>query len=68
MDALTAAVADALHHRRVENLTATLVAQVGVAAFMTAFQQWTEAQEHHDLFSIMDDALRRIRANLCDPH
>jgi hypothetical protein len=38
MDALTTAVAGALRERGVEGLTATLVAQVGVAAFMTAFQ------------------------------
>ncbi len=68
MDALTTAIADALRYRRVENLTATLVAQVGVAAFMTAFQQWTEAKEPQDVSAIIDDALRRIRAALCDPH
>lgn len=68
MAALTTAVADALRHRGVEDLTATLVAQVGVAAFMTAFGQWTEAQEPQDLSSIIDDALRRIRAALCNPH
>lgn len=48
MDALTTAVAGALRERGVEGLTATLVAQVGVAAFMTAFQPWTEAQEPRD--------------------
>lgn len=69
MDALTTAVADALrHHRGVEDLTATLVAQVGVAAFMTAFSQWAEAPEHHDLGSTIDDALVRVRAALCHPH
>jgi hypothetical protein len=57
MDALTTAVAGALRERGVEGLTATLVAQVGVAAFMTAFQQWTEAQEPRDFSSLMDDAL-----------
>jgi AcrR family transcriptional regulator len=68
MDTLTTAVADALRQRGVEDFTATLVAQVGVAAFMTAFQQWTEAQQHQDLRAIMDDAIGRIRIALCDPH
>jgi AcrR family transcriptional regulator len=64
MEALTVAVAGALREREVDSLTATLVAQVGIAAFMTSFQQWTEAEEPRDLASIMDDALRRIRAEL----
>ncbi len=67
MDALTAAVADALRHRGVQDITATLLAQVGVAAFMTAFQQWSEAAEPQDFASIIDDALTRLRAALCEP-
>jgi AcrR family transcriptional regulator len=67
MDALGTAIAGALRDRGVEDLTATLVAQAGVAAFMTAFQQWTEATEAREFFSFMDDALGRLRAALCDP-
>jgi AcrR family transcriptional regulator len=67
MDALTAAVADALRHRGVQDITATLLAQVGVAAFMTAFGQWSAAAEPQDFASIIDDALTRLRAALCGP-
>lgn len=67
LDALTTAVADALRHRGVEDLTATLVARIGVAVFTTAFQQWTEAHEPQDFHSIMDDALGRVRVAVCDP-
>ncbi len=68
MDALTTVVAGALRHRGAEDLTATLVAQAGVAAFMTAFQQWTETEEPPEFSSIMNDALGRLRSALCDPH
>lgn len=64
MDALTTAIAGALRYRGVEDLTATLVAQVGVAAFVTAFQQWTEATEPPGFSSIMNDALGRLRGAL----
>lgn len=67
MDALTAAVADALRHRGVQDITATLLAQVGVAAFMTAFRQWSEATEPQDFAAIIDDALTHLRAALCEP-
>lgn len=62
MDALVTALADALHQRGVERLTATLVAQVGVAVYRTAFQQWAESSGPRDLAPIMDDAIQRIRA------
>jgi len=68
MDALTTAVAVALRSRGAEDLTATLVAQAGVAAFMTAFQQWTEKAEPPEFSAIMNDALGRLRSALCDPH
>jgi hypothetical protein len=62
MDALTAAVADALGDRGIDALTATLVAQAGVAVFTTAFRQWTEATEPQDFPSLMADALDRLCA------
>lgn len=66
-DALTAAVADSLRERGVERLTATLVAQVGVAAFRTAFRQWTEGPEPQPFPEIMQDVHDRLRTALCDP-
>jgi AcrR family transcriptional regulator len=68
LDALTTAVAQTLRQRGVEDLTATLVTQVGVAAFVTAFRQWAEADEPEDFSSLMDEALKRVRAAICDPH
>ena len=62
LDALATAVAGALRHREVEDLTATLVARVGVAAFITAFEQWTEAEAPGDFAALMDDAHAHLRA------
>lgn len=69
MDALTTAIADTLrHHRGVDDLTATLLAQAGVATFTTAFRQWTQESRPPDFGLIIDDALTRLRTALCDPH
>lgn len=67
MAALTTTVADALRDRGVDSLTATLTAQVGVAVFMTAFQQWVEGTGPLDLHPLLQDAVRRIRTTVCDP-
>jgi AcrR family transcriptional regulator len=67
-DTLTTAVAHTLRQRGVEDLTATLVTQVGVAAFVTAFRQWAEADDPQDFASLMTEALDRVRAAVCDPH
>ena len=67
MASLTASVAAALRDRGVEGRTATLVAQVGAAAFSTAFQQWADATGPVDLHAIMADARDRLRAAICDP-
>jgi AcrR family transcriptional regulator len=64
---LTTAVAQTLRQRGVEDLTATLVTQVGVAAFATAFRQWAEAEEPLDFSSLMTEALGRVRAAICNP-
>jgi len=65
LEALTTAVAGALRERGVEDISATLVAQVGVAAFSTAFRLWAEGSD--ELAALMDDALRRLRAALSAP-
>ncbi|MFI5937825.1 TetR/AcrR family transcriptional regulator [Actinoplanes sp. NPDC051494] len=43
MESLTVALAGVLRDRGAEDLSATLVAQVGAAAFTTAFREWTDA-------------------------
>lgn len=67
MQALAASVAQALSCRGVEGLTATLVAQVGVTAFTSAFQQWTEATGPQDFSTSMQNVLGHLRAAVC-PH
>lgn len=64
---LTVAVAGALRERGVEELTATLVAQLGVAVFETAFQQWSEQQPPQPLDVTMSAALARLRSEICGP-
>ena len=61
MEALTGAVASALHDRGVDDLTATLIAQAGAAAFTTAFQRWTDEAEGADFRPIMADTFARLR-------
>ena len=67
MDAVSTAVAGVLRERGVDGLAASLAAQVGVAAFTTAFQQWADAEEPAHLGAIMDDALAQLRAVVVDP-
>jgi len=64
MDALTTALAGVLRDRGVDDLSATLVAQVGVAAFGTAFLRWTEATGGEDLASFMTQARDRLRTEI----
>ena len=60
MEALTAAVAAALRDRGVDSLTAVLTAQVGAAAFTTAFLRWTDEPDG-DFRAIMADTVARLR-------
>lgn len=64
MDALATAMGGALHERGAEHLTADVVAQVGVVAYRTAFQQWADADEPQDFRAILDEVLQRIRASV----
>jgi len=67
LEALTVALATELAGRGVAEPDATLVAQVGVAAFATSFQRWAEEPGAGSLDELMADALRRLRAELGDP-
>jgi AcrR family transcriptional regulator len=67
LDALASAIADALRSRAVEDLTATLVAQAGVAAFTAAFQQWTETPPPQDFRLLIHNALGRLHEAICGP-
>jgi AcrR family transcriptional regulator len=61
---LASAIADALRQRGAEELTATLVAQAGVAVFSTAFQRWTAEQPPPDFRALIDEAFTRLRVAL----
>jgi AcrR family transcriptional regulator len=65
MDALTTAVADALRTRGVDDVSATLTARAGIAAFTTAFDRWAGQSEQEDFPTLMDDAIERLRVALC---
>lgn len=67
LDALTTAVAGALRDRGVAGLTATLVAQAGVAAFTTAFSRWTDSADPREFGSIMSEVFERLREAIGAP-
>jgi AcrR family transcriptional regulator len=64
MATLASAIADALRQRGTDELTATLVAQAGVAVFSTAFGRWTAEQPPPDFRSLIDEAFARLRVAL----
>ena len=61
---LTTQVAHALERRGVEEPTASLIAQAGMAVFTTAFELWAAAdtRNFHDL---IHDSLERLRTAIC---
>jgi AcrR family transcriptional regulator len=59
---LTAQVADALTRRGVEELTASLTAQAGMAAFTTAFELWAKSADAPNFHELIHDSLTRLRA------
>jgi AcrR family transcriptional regulator len=59
--ALAAALADALRRRRVEDPTAGLAAEAGIAAFKIAFERWTDGTSRRDLPRLIRDSLEQLR-------
>ncbi|HEX3795842.1 MAG TPA: TetR family transcriptional regulator [Acidimicrobiales bacterium] len=57
-----AAVAAALRQRGVNELQATLAAQVGMTVFLVAFNQWAEGGDGQDLTLIMRTSFAELRA------
>ena len=55
-----AALAAALRERGVDDASATLVAEVGVAVFRVAFQRWLEAGDGQDLAAIFRRSLAEL--------
>jgi AcrR family transcriptional regulator len=65
MASLTAAVAEALRHRRVDALRATLTAQAGVAAFTTAYERWIDEDGASDFPALVHQSLDELRRAIC---
>jgi len=59
---LTTQVADALIRRGVEELTASLTAQAGMAAFTTAFERWAKSADAQNFHELIHDSLARLHA------
>ena len=59
---LAAALADTLRGRGVEEPTASLAAQVGIAAFRISFERWTDEANEKDLAALMRDSLQQLKA------
>lgn len=60
--ALASAMVDAMRQRGVPDTTATLAANVGVLAFMTAFARWVTAPDEYDLSQLIREALDQLKA------
>ena len=58
------AVADALRDRGAAESEATLLAEVGVAVFRTAFERWTDQPDHVGLPARIQEAAAELAANL----
>jgi len=59
---LASALTEALCRRGVPKPTASLVAEVGMIAFKTAFARWITAPEDHDLAKLIRGALDQIKS------
>jgi len=61
MATLSAALAQALQHRRVVEPDASLLAEAGIAVFRVAFTQWVNAGEPRNFIEIVNTSLTRLR-------
>jgi AcrR family transcriptional regulator len=59
---LAAALAEALRERGVQEPTASLTAEAGVAVFRVAFERWTATRENRELSEIFTEALAELRS------
>lgn len=62
MATLASAIADALRRRGVGEPTATLTAEVGIAAFKTAFQRWVNEPGQQDFAKLIRESLDELKA------
>ncbi len=59
---LAAALADALRHRGIKDLTANLTAEAGIAVFKIAFERWIEPTNEQDFPALIRDSLAELKA------
>jgi hypothetical protein len=62
MATLAAAIAETLGRRGVGEPTATLTAEVGIAAFKTAFQRWINEPGQQDFAKLIRETIDQLRA------
>ena len=60
--ALSAAIADALRRRGVDDPPAALTAEVAIAVFRTAFERWTHETDQHDFPQLVRESLDQLKA------
>ena len=58
----SAAIADVLRRRGVEDPTATLTAEVATAVFRTAFDRWIDETENRDFPEVFRESLGQLKA------
>ncbi|MEU6405824.1 TetR family transcriptional regulator [Streptomyces sp. NPDC046985] len=58
---LSAALADALRRRGVQDPAASLTAEAGIAVFKIAFERWVAPEERRELSPVMRECLRELR-------
>lgn len=61
-DALSAAFADGLRRRGIDDSAAKLAAHAGITVFRTAYDRWIDTDAETDMTEIVDDVLARFRA------
>jgi AcrR family transcriptional regulator len=59
---LSAALADALRRRAVDDPAASLTAEVGIAVFRIAFERWIAEGEDRDLPALIRESLGQLQA------
>jgi AcrR family transcriptional regulator len=63
---LASVVADALHDRGIQEPTASLAAETGVAVFKVAFARWASAPGHLDLSGLIRESMAQLTGVLAD--
>jgi AcrR family transcriptional regulator len=62
MASLASAIADTLRRRGLDDPTASLTAEVGIAVFKTAFERWIEETNDRDFPSLVRQSVDQLKA------